>query len=120
MYTSPHAKYQFFLSDFKETRFLSTDFRKLLKFHENPVRAELFHMVGWTDTKKLTVAFRDFSNTPKMHFIYQGYIMFHPQTAYWRPSLANTFLSTDASTTISFPTQQFFLIRLHTKTPQKL
>ena len=63
------CKYQLFLSDFKETRFLSTDFRKLLKFHENPVRAELFHADrrtdGRTDTKKLIVAFRDYSNTPK-------------------------------------------------------
>jgi hypothetical protein len=92
--------------------------------------------------KKLIIAFRNFSNTTKntsiwfmyyhraqhlqpslihiMHFIYQGYTMFHPQTEYWRPSLATIFLFTEASTTISFSPQQFFLIRLHIKTSQQL
>jgi len=65
MYNGPHAKYKLFLSDFKETRILSTDFRKLLRFHENPVTAELLHTDRQTDTKKLIVAFHDFSNTPK-------------------------------------------------------
>jgi len=30
------------------------------------VGAELFHAYRWTDTKKLTVAFRNFANAPKM------------------------------------------------------
>jgi len=69
MYTGPHAKYQLFLSDFKETRFLSTDFRKLFKFHENPMRAELFHADGRTDrheeVKLLFAIFRTRLKTPQ-------------------------------------------------------
>ena len=29
-----------------------------------PVGAELFHADGWTDMRKLTVAFRKFTNAP--------------------------------------------------------
>jgi len=31
------------------------------------VGAELFHADGWTDMKKLIVAFRNFANAPKMN-----------------------------------------------------
>jgi hypothetical protein len=36
MHIDLHVKYPLFLSDFNETLILSTDFRKILKFHENP------------------------------------------------------------------------------------
>jgi hypothetical protein len=39
MYIGLHVKYSLFLSDFNETRFFPTDFRKKssnVKFHENP------------------------------------------------------------------------------------
>jgi hypothetical protein len=68
-----NVKYTLFLSDFNETRSLSTDFRKQSRISNLikvcPVGAELFHADGQTDTTKLIVAFRNFANAPKMTWI---------------------------------------------------
>ena len=66
-YTGLHAKHPSFLSDLKK---LSQFPRQILgysnvKFHENPLGAELFHVDRRTDTTKLIVAIRNFANTPK-------------------------------------------------------
>jgi hypothetical protein len=65
-YISFHVKYPPFLSDFNETWYLweSTQISNFMKIR--PVGAELFHADGWTDMKKLIVAFRNFANAPKM------------------------------------------------------
>ena len=52
MYIGLHVKYPLFLSEFNETRILSTDFRKILISHLMKIRvvgAELFHEGGRTD-----------------------------------------------------------------------
>jgi hypothetical protein len=56
----------------------------MLNFTETrPVKAELFHAGGWTDTTKLIVAFRYFANAPKnavssVTQIHIGYSKFSP------------------------------------------
>jgi len=42
-----------------------TEFRKILKFHENPSSGSRDIPRGQTDITELTVAFRNFSNAPK-------------------------------------------------------
>ena len=64
------VKYLLSLSDFNETcisfdslsiKIRISNFTKIY-----PVGAELFHVDRWTDMAKLTVAFCNFWNTPKM------------------------------------------------------
>jgi hypothetical protein len=74
-------------------------FRKLLKyqFHENPSSgAELFHADGQTeketDTTSLTVAFRNFSKSPKMDLKGMGctfvdWLVLAQDTDKWRTPL---------------------------------
>jgi hypothetical protein len=54
----------------RELKFFSTDFRKKEAQTSNfmkirPMGAELFHGDGQTDTPKLIVAFRNFTNPPQ-------------------------------------------------------
>ena len=69
MYIGVHVKYRLFLSDFNETRTLSTDFRKNLQISNfikiRPVEAELFHADGRADMTQQAIAFRSFSTAPK-------------------------------------------------------
>ena len=59
------VKYQLFLTDFYKTWIFRQIFRKLLKFRQNPSSGSRVVPCGRTDTTKLTVAFRNFSNAPK-------------------------------------------------------
>ena len=70
MYIGLHAKYPFFMSDFKESLIFSTDFSKTLQISSfmkiRPVEAELFHAEGPTDRQtdmtKPIVAVRSVAN----------------------------------------------------------
>ena len=66
MYIAIHVKYPSSLSDSHETWILSTDFRKILKYKTSwkSVQWEMFHAHGGADITKLTVAFRNFTNSP--------------------------------------------------------
>ena len=69
----------FFLTDFSESWFFSTNFRKIRQYKICPVEAELFHVERRTDgqtdrqtdeqtdrhKRKVTVVFRKFENKPK-------------------------------------------------------
>jgi len=62
-----YSAHPFFLSGFNETLISRQIFEKYsnIKFHGNPSSgAELFHADRQTDVTKLTVAFRNFANTP--------------------------------------------------------
>ena len=64
-----HVKYTSFLSDFKETRILSKDFLKVLKYQipwKSVQWEPIFSMWtdGRTDMTKLIVAFRNLANAP--------------------------------------------------------
>jgi hypothetical protein len=65
MYIGLHVMYPMFLTNFNETWILSLDFRERLKFHENPPRGSRGVPCGWTDMKKLIVAFRNFAKAPE-------------------------------------------------------
>jgi hypothetical protein len=68
-----HAMYPLFLSYFNGTFNLLDRFSKNIRIPNfmkiRPVRAQLFHAEeqtdGWTDMTTLTVAFRNFANTPQ-------------------------------------------------------
>jgi len=63
-----HAKCPLFLSDFNETWFFSTDFRKkypTTKLHENPSSGSRVSPCGRTDMTKLIATFRNFAKAPK-------------------------------------------------------
>ena len=64
-----HVKCPLFLSDFNETWIVSTNLRKNIEksnfVKTRPVGTELFHEDGQIDITKLTVAFRNFANSPK-------------------------------------------------------
>jgi hypothetical protein len=72
MYIGLHAKYPLFLSDFNENWILSTDVRKIHKYHISwkSVWWELSSMRtdGRTDMTKLIVVFRNFAKAPKNAF----------------------------------------------------
>ena len=70
-----HIKYSLFLSDFNETWIFSIDFRKILKYQisRKSVLWQLSYSTrtdgqsgGWTDMKKLIVAFSNFVNASKI------------------------------------------------------
>ena len=71
MYIDIHVKRPLFLSNFKETRIISTHFRRMLniKFHENPSSGNGVVPCGrteeQTDNTKLSVASRRFANVRK-------------------------------------------------------
>ena len=70
MYIGLHVKYPLFLSYFDETSIFAANFRKMLKFHENPTSGSWAVRCGRTDGRtdtKLKVAFRDSVNKPNNH-----------------------------------------------------
>lgn len=68
MYISLHVKCPTSSSDFIETSISSTEFRKIFKtkFRENPSSGRPVVPYGLTGMTKLTVAFHNFANSPKM------------------------------------------------------
>ena len=68
MYIGRHVKHPFFFSDFNETRIFSTNFYRCsnVKLHENPSSGSQVAPCGQTDMTKLIVAFRNFSNAPRI------------------------------------------------------
>jgi hypothetical protein len=71
MYIGHPIKYPLSLSDFNETCIfwegslsIKIQISNFMKIHQ--VGAELFHVDRWTDMAKLTVAFCNFLNMPKM------------------------------------------------------
>ena len=65
MYIVLHVKYHLFLSDINETWIFSTDFRKIVRFHENRSSGSRVITYGRTDMTKLIIALRNFVNAPE-------------------------------------------------------
>jgi hypothetical protein len=69
MYIGLHVQYPLFFSEFNETCTFPSDFRKTLKFHENPSEGSRVAPRGCTDGQndmtKVTLALRSFANAPK-------------------------------------------------------
>ena len=69
MYICLHVLYLLFSSHLNDTLIFPTDFRKILKYQISwkyvPMETGLFHADGRTDTTKLIIAFRNFTNAPK-------------------------------------------------------
>ena len=69
MYIGIHVKYSLFLPDFNESRIISRDFRKVLKYNISWKSVQWqpscsMRKYGQTDMTKLLVAFRNFANAP--------------------------------------------------------
>ena len=71
MHTRLHVKYPLFLSNFNGISSSQQTLGKGLniRFNQNPSSGSRVVPYGRTDTKKLTVAFRNFANAPKTHTI---------------------------------------------------
>ena len=69
-----HVKYRLFLSDFNQTWFFQTEFKKTLKY-KNVIKILLVEAEtdgrtdGETDMTKLTVAFRNFANALEKRYV---------------------------------------------------
>jgi hypothetical protein len=67
-----HVEYPLFLSGFDETWIFSTDFRKILRFYENPSSGSRVVPYGRTDMTMQIVVFRNFANAPKNFKIFSN------------------------------------------------
>jgi hypothetical protein len=72
MNRSLHVKYPLFVSDFNETWTVSTDFRKIFQFQDNPSSGSQAVPCGWTNMTKLIVAFSKFAKAPKKNWTVHG------------------------------------------------
>ena len=117
MYVGVHVKYPLFRSDFKETSFFSTDFRKILQILENSCSGSRVVPCGWRTESgqterhmtKLPVALRNLANWPKNeNFVYNW------KTFYESSFIVPMMVQQDAWMFIIIPTyaQTIFSIKL--------